>query len=345
MSSPRMLGATRSRAVHRGLCAMLPRCCAYRVGSHSQAHAFRVISLKVIWGKWLQAVQHNKAPRPHTHHDWLVSVASAYGPGPPAATSASGLGTVMRQRANASAIPALETPWCTRAPLHYTPALSGTRLSGTRLSGTRLSENSAKWDQAKWGQAKWDQAKWEWAKWDRALWDAARTCVALYAGTAVAEGAGLAYALQVGHDARVGTGPPVLHRVAEAPPPRPRLAPPCTALVPPPSAPTATMHHPARTTRGQGRRPAELSGFRVLSELRHQTDTAELEELQAQHTAEVRSSERTRVSSSNAKGEFGYVFHGRAIRVYTFGDKRPCRAGGGTRAARGAASQLFEHRL
>jgi hypothetical protein len=27
-----------------------------------------------------------------------------------------------------------------------------------------------------------------------------------------------------------------------------------------------------------------------LSELRHQTDTAELEELQAQHTAEVRSS-------------------------------------------------------
>ena len=55
----------------------------YRVILHSQAHAFRVISLKVIWGKWLQAVQHNKAPRPHTHHDWLVSVASAHGPGSP----------------------------------------------------------------------------------------------------------------------------------------------------------------------------------------------------------------------------------------------------------------------
>ncbi len=205
--------------------------------------------------------------------------------------------------------------------------------------------DQAKWDQAKWERAKWERAKWEWARWDRALWDVARTCVAQYAGTAVAEGAGLAHDLQVGHDARVGTGPPVLHRVAEAPPPR--LAPPCTALHHACTASLSPNCHYASSRPhdpGQGRGPAELSGFRVLSELRHQTDTAELEELQAQHTAEVRS-ERTRVSSSNANGEFGYVFHGRAIRVYTFGDKRPCRAAGGARAARGAASQLFEHRL
>ena len=69
-----------------------------------------------------------------------------------------------------------------------------------------------------------------------------------------------------------------------------RLAPACTTLVPPPSAPTAHYASSRTHDRGQGRGPAELSGFRVLSELRHQTDTAELEELQAQHTAEVRSS-------------------------------------------------------
>ena len=73
---------------------------------------------------------------------------------------------------------------------------------------------------------------------------------------------------------------PALDRLA------PRLHHACTASLSP-NCPLCVIPH-ARPGSGTG--PAELGGFRVLSELRHQTDTAELEELQAQHTAEVRSS-------------------------------------------------------